>query len=153
MSSNGFSILIAEDDLDDRQFIRDAFEEAHINSSLSFVSDGEELLCYLLRKDQYVDARESPTPSLILLDLNMPRKDGREALAEIKANPSLRGIPIVVLTTSNAEEDIIQTYNLGVNSFITKPPDFRELVRIVAELEKYWFGTVELPSFKEATWS
>ncbi|MGZ3703112.1 MAG: response regulator, partial [Bdellovibrionota bacterium] len=115
------SILVADDDADDRLMIRDALTENRLANGLNFVTDGEELMDYLLRKGKYSDPTNSPRPGLILLDLNMPRKDGREALKEIKANPNLRGIPVVVLTTSKAEEDVYRTYNLGVNSFITKP--------------------------------
>ncbi|MGZ3706405.1 MAG: response regulator, partial [Bdellovibrionota bacterium] len=111
------SILVADDDADDRLMIRDALTENRLANGLNFVTDGEELMDYLLRKGKYSDPTNSPRPGLILLDLNMPRKDGREALKEIKANPNLRGIPVVVLTTSKAEEDVYRTYNLGVNSF------------------------------------
>ncbi|WP_409479875.1 response regulator [Pseudobdellovibrio sp. HCB154] len=129
-------LLIADDDLDDCKMIKEAFEESRLLNTLNFVHDGEQLLKYL---------SENPSPGLILLDLNMPKKDGREALQEIKNNPQLRHIPIVVLTTSQAEEDIFRTYNLGVNSFITKPVSFDGLVQIMRALGRYWFEIVELP--------
>lgn len=139
------TILIAEDDLDDQVLLRDALIESRLANDLRFVSDGEELLEYLQRRGPYADAAHSPRPGLILLDLNMPRKDGREALQEIKADPVLRQIPIVVLTTSKAEEDIFRTYDLGVSSFITKPVTFDSLVDLMKMLSRYWFEIVELP--------
>lgn len=128
---------------------RDALEESRLANDLRCVEDGEELLEYLFRRGKYSDPETSPRPGLILLDLNMPRKDGREALREIKAHESLRQIPIVVLTTSKAEEDIYRTYDLGVNSFITKPVSFEGLVEVMKVLNRYWFEIVELP--KEET--
>jgi CheY-like chemotaxis protein len=142
------TILLADDDPDDRQLTRDAFEENRLANSLDCVEDGEELLEYLHRRGKYSSLKDAPLPGLILLDLNMPRKDGREALKEIKAHPEFRRIPIVVLTTSKAEEDILRTYDLGVNSYITKPVTFKSLVEIVRVLGRYWFEVVELP--KEA---
>lgn len=136
------TILLAEDDPDDRLLVREAFEENHLLNSLEMVEDGEELMDYLRKCGDY---ETKPTPNLILLDLNMPRKNGMEALQEIKADANLRRIPIVVLTTSKAEEDIIRTYDLGVNSFIVKPVTFDSLVELVRELGKYWFQIVELP--------
>ena len=109
------------------------------------MEDGEELLEYLQRRGRYADLKDAPLPGLILLDLNMPRKDGREALKEIKADANLRRIPIVVLTTSKAEEDILRTYDLGVNSYITKPVTFKSLVELIKLLGRYWFEVVELP--------
>jgi CheY-like chemotaxis protein len=138
-------ILVADDDAEDRMLIQEAFEESRLVNRLSFVQDGEELMDFLLHRGKYADKEKYPTPGLILLDLNMPRKDGREAIVEIKADPRLRVIPIVVLTTSKAEEDILRTYNLGVNSFITKPVTFSSLVEIMRILGKYWFEIVELP--------
>ncbi|MBT3255342.1 MAG: response regulator [Deltaproteobacteria bacterium] len=138
-------ILMADDDPDDRLLTQDAFEECRLSNDLRFVEDGEELMDYLHHKGKYADVSVSPRPGLILLDLNMPRKDGREALGEIKADPELRSIPIVVLTTSNAETDILKSYDLGVNSFIVKPVTFEELVEVVKTLGKYWFQIVELP--------
>jgi CheY-like chemotaxis protein len=138
-------ILVADDDEEDRMLVREALEESRLANNLKFVEDGEELMTYLRNQGQYADKSRYPTPGLILLDLNMPRKDGREAVREIKADPNLRIIPIVVLTTSKAEEDIIKTYDLGVSSFITKPVTFSSLVEIMKVLGKYWFEIVELP--------
>lgn len=140
------TILVADDDADDRLMIRDALIENRLANDLRFVEDGEELMQYLRREGKYASVESSPRPGLILLDLNMPRKDGREALREIKSDAALRGIPVVVLTTSKAEEDIYRTYNLGVNSFVTKPVSFDSLVSITRELGRYWFEIVELPS-------
>jgi CheY-like chemotaxis protein len=139
------SILVADDDADDRMMIEDALRENRLANDLYFVEDGEELMDRLLHREKYSDASKYPRPGLILLDLNMPKKDGREALAEIKGNPGLRGIPVVVLTTSKAEEDVYRTYNLGVNSFITKSVTFDGLVTLTRELGRYWFEIVELP--------
>ena len=139
------TILLADDDPDDRQLTRDAFAENRLANVLNTVDDGEELLEYLQRRGRYADQRNEPLPGLILLDLNMPRKDGREALKEIKADANLRRIPIVVLTTSKAEEDILRTYDLGVNSYITKPVTFKSLVELIKLLGRYWFEVVELP--------
>lgn len=125
--------------------IKDALEESRLANDLHFVKDGEELMDYLFRRNAYVAMANAPRPGLILLDLNMPRKDGREALREIKSDTELRGIPVVVLTTSKAEEDIYRTYDLGVNSFITKPVAFDGLVELMKTLGKYWFQIVELP--------
>jgi CheY-like chemotaxis protein len=138
-------ILVADDDEDDRLMAREALEEARLANDLRFVEDGEELMDYLRHQGRYADPEGAPRPGLILLDLNMPRKDGREAIREIKADPELRQIPIVVLTTSKADEDIQRTYDLGVNSFITKPVSFGSLVDIMQTLGKYWFQIVELP--------
>jgi CheY-like chemotaxis protein len=125
---------------------REALEEARLANDLHFVEDGEELMEYLQRRGEYSQPGAGPRPGLILLDLNMPRKDGREALKEIKNDPELRRIPVVVLTTSKAEEDIYRTYDLGVNSFITKPVTFEGLVEVMKGLTNYWFEIVELPT-------
>ncbi|QHT67612.1 response regulator [Rhodocytophaga rosea] len=138
-------ILVADDDEEDRMLVKEALEESRLANNLQFVVDGEDLLSYLRNQGKYADKQRYPTPGLILLDLNMPRKDGREAVREIKADPHLRIIPIVVLTTSKAEEDVIKTYDLGVSSFITKPITFSALVDIMRTLGKYWFEIVELP--------
>jgi len=143
------TILMADDDEDDRLMTKDALEESRLHNELRFVEDGEELMDYLRRQGEYADAEKAPRPGLILLDLNMPRKDGREALKEIKADPELRRIPIIVLTTSKAEEDILRTYDLGVNSFITKPVSFQGLVEVMKSLALYWLEIVELPLEKE----
>lgn len=142
---NSIEILVADDDAEDRMLIRDALYESRLKNGLQFVEDGEELLDYLHNKGKFTDKEKFPRPGIILLDLNMPKKDGREALKEIKQDPKLRTIPIVVLTTSKAEEDILKTYNLGVSSFITKPVTFEGLVQVMRTLNKYWFEIVELP--------
>lgn len=139
------TILYADDDADDQLLIKEALEDARLLNDLRFVNDGEELMDYLLRRGDYADPAKSPRPGLILLDLNMPRKNGREALVEIKQNPNLRRIPIVVLTTSKAEEDIYRSYDLGVNSFISKPVNFSGMTAVMRALGTYWFQIVELP--------
>ncbi len=148
MKANGkpIIILMADDDSDDRMLVKDAFEESRLNNDLHFVEDGEQLIDYLYRRGNFAHLKGQPYPGLILLDLNMPKKDGREALAEIKSDPDLRRIPIVILTTSRAEEDILRTYDLGANSFITKPVTFESLVQVVQVLGNYWVEIVELPS-------
>jgi CheY-like chemotaxis protein len=138
-------ILLADDDPDDCVLAREALEESRLVNQLHIVGDGEELLAYLRHTEAYADPDSSPRPGLILLDLNMPRKDGREALREIKADAGLRSIPVVVLTTSSAEEDIYRTYDLGVSSFISKPVTFEGLVDVMKVLGRYWFEIVELP--------
>ncbi|MEW6657643.1 MAG: response regulator [Thermodesulfobacteriota bacterium] len=138
-------ILLAEDDEDDYLLIAEALEESRLANKVHWVKDGEELLDYLYRRGNYAQPGESPRPGIILLDLNMPRKDGREALKEIKSDPGLRKIPVIVLTTSKAEEDILRSYDLGVNSFIRKPVQFEAFVEIIKVLGKYWFEIVELP--------
>ncbi len=136
------TILMADDDKDDQLLTRDAFESARLTNDLRTVDDGVELLAYLRREGEYADA---PRPGLILLDLNMPRMDGREALEAIKADPDLRRIPIIVMTTSKAEEDLMRSYDLGAASFITKPVTFPELVKVVQSIGRYWFEIVEVP--------
>lgn len=138
-------ILMAEDDLDDQRLTKRAFKKAKLNNQLLFVNDGVELLEYLRREGAYADAREYPMPDIILLDLNMPRKDGRTALKEIREDDNLCHLPVVAMTTSKAEKDILQTYKLGVNSYITKPITFEELVEVVRELNTYWVQIVKLP--------
>lgn len=139
------TILMAEDDSDDQLLIKDAMAELHWEGDLRFVADGEELLDYLRHRGQYGQPASAPRPGLILLDLNMPRKDGREALQEIKADAKLRRIPVVVLTTSKAGTDIGRMYDLGASSFIAKPVYFDALVKVMGLLDQYWFHTVELP--------
>jgi two-component system response regulator len=139
------TILMADDDDDDRMMTKEAFEENRIANDLRFVVDGEELMDYLKRRGKYGDPDTSPRPGLILLDLNMPRKDGREALAEIKADPALKHIRVVIMTTSKAEEDIFRTYDLSAASYITKPVTFEGLVEVIKTLGKYWLEIVELP--------
>ena len=143
---NSINILLADDDAEDRMLARDALEENRLANNLDCVEDGEDLLDYLHRRGKYTELVEKPLPGLILLDLNMPKKDGREALQEIKADPDLKRIPVVVLTTSKAEEDVLKTYDLGVSGFITKPVSFDGLVETMKALAKYWFDIVELPS-------
>jgi CheY-like chemotaxis protein len=142
-------ILIADDDHEDREMIRDALKESRLLNELHFVNDGEELMNYLHQRQKYQDREKYPMPGLILLDLNMPKKDGREALKEIKNDPTLKLIPVVVLTTSQAEEDVFRSYNLGVNSFVTKPVTFDSLVSTMRDIGRYWFEIVELPASKE----
>jgi CheY-like chemotaxis protein len=139
-------ILMADDDPDDRLLTRKALAESRVLNDLHFVEDGEQLLDFLRQRGVFSDPVKSPRPGLILLDLNMPRKDGREALAEIKADPELRRIPVVVMTTSQAEEDIFRSYDLGASSFITKPVTFDRLVELMRTLGQYWIEFVELPS-------
>lgn len=139
------TILVADDDADDRLMIGEAFEEAMLKNPIAFVKDGVELLEYLRNENEYTDTSAYPTPGIILLDLNMPRMDGRTALEEIRNDPVLRRVPVVVLTTSQAEEDILRTYDLGVNSFITKPVTFDGLVQVVQVLNRYWIEIVALP--------
>lgn len=143
--SRSMVILYADDDADDQLLVKEALEESRIKNDLRLVSDGEELMDYLRRRGPYADPATSPRPGLILLDLNMPRKNGREALAEIKSDPELRRIPIVVLTTSKAEEDIYRSYDLGVNSFVSKPVTFAGMIEVMRALGRYWFEIVELP--------
>ncbi|HEY5219970.1 MAG TPA: response regulator [Gemmatimonadaceae bacterium] len=139
-------ILIADDDEDDRLLIKQALEESHLSNDVRYVEDGEELMDYLHRQGKYAgETGKAPRPGLILLDLNMPKKDGRECLREIKADEELCDIPIVVLSTSREEEDITRSYKLGVNSFITKPVTFTGLVEALKVLGRYWFELVELP--------
>jgi two-component system response regulator len=138
-------ILVAEDDADDRMMIKDAFEESRLGNPVDFVEDGVQLMDYLNRNGEFASLSDHPYPGFILLDLNMPRKDGRTALREIKASPILQRIPIVILTTSKAEEDIVRTYDLGVNSFICKPVTFDSLVEIVKTVGRYWIEIVALP--------
>jgi CheY-like chemotaxis protein len=144
-SSKGIVILLADDDPDDRDMTRRALEQNHLASELYAVSDGEELLDYLYHRARYAAPGLSPTPGLILLDLNMPKKDGREALAELKADPVLRRIPVVVMTTSKAEGDILKSYDLGSSSFISKPVTLSALTEVVRVMGQYWFQIVQLP--------
>lgn len=138
-------ILMADDDDDDFLLTQKALKESKLLNTLIRVKDGEELIDYLLMRGEY-DESNTKRPGVILLDLNMPRKDGREALKEIKSNPDLRDIPVVVFTTSKAEEDIYRSYKLGVNSFITKPVTFENLINVMQTLGRYWFEIVELPN-------
>lgn len=139
------SLIIAEDDEDDRMLTRKAFENNSLINRIIFVGNGEELMDYLYRHGIYADRSLYPWPDLILLDLNMPRKNGREALKEIKEDAELRRIPVIILTTSKEQEDIVRSYDLGVNSYITKPVTFEGLVRVLQEMSNYWFDIVQLP--------
>ncbi len=138
-------ILLADDDEDDCLLCQDAMEESRVRNDLRTVHDGVELLEYLRREGRFADPTESPRPGVILLDLNMPRKDGREALEEIKADPALRRIPVVVMTTSKEDEDILRSYDLGASGFVTKPVTFEGLVEVMRGLGRYWIEIVELP--------
>jgi CheY-like chemotaxis protein len=149
MERKKITILLADDDEDDRLLTEKALKASRLANDLHMVEDGEELMDYLYRRGPFSALADSPRPGLILLDLNMPKMDGREALREIKADASLRQIPVVVLTTSKAEEDIYRTYDLGANSFITKPVLFESLVRVMKDLGTYWFEIVELPQGAE----
>jgi two-component system, response regulator len=142
--------LMADDDPDDRLLIKEAFQESLVSNSIYFVEDGVELMDYLRTQNQFSDPADAPSPDLILLDLNMPRKDGREALAEIKSDPLLRYIPVVVLTTSKAEEDIMRSYDIGAASYITKPVTFDGLVEAIRGLGQYWVQIVRLPVKEKA---
>lgn len=144
--TSAVTILVADDDPDDRQMAEEAFAECRLPGLLRFVADGEALMDYLHRRGPYEDALKHPLPGLILLDLNMPRKDGREALQEIKAHPALRHIPVVVLSTSRSDEDVRRSYHDGGSSFITKPVSFTGLVAMMQVLGEYWLGIVRLPS-------
>jgi CheY-like chemotaxis protein len=143
--ARSITILMADDDPDDRLLAAEALREGRVPNDLRFVENGEELLDYLRRRGRWANPSDSPRPGLVLLDLNMPRMDGREALAEIKADPQLRRIPVVVLTTSRAEADVTRSYDLGANSFIAKPVTFGGLVDAMRTLGRYWMETVELP--------
>ena len=140
------TILMADDDEDDRLLTQDAFKESRVLNQLHCVEDGVELLQYLRSEGKYSDKTLYPTPSLILLDLNMPRMDGREALQHIKADPKLRSIPVVILTTSRQEEDMLKGYDLGAASYIAKPVNFEGLVKLMRAIGKYWVEFVELPN-------
>ena len=143
------TILMADDDDDDRELARSAIQDERLVDAMRFVVDGQDLLDYLRHEGPYAEAPgvpvDAPRPALILLDLNMPRKDGREALAEIRADDALCEIPVIVLTTSKAEEDVLRTYQLGANSYISKPVTLTRLVQVMQNLTKYWFEVVELP--------
>jgi CheY-like chemotaxis protein len=143
--NKSITILVADDDADDRLLIKDAFDENSVSNPVAFVNDGEELMDYLHRRGTYEHLGNAPLPGVILLDLNMPKKDGRTALKEIKADEALQRIPVVVLTTSKTDEDILRTYGLGVSSFITKPVTFEGLCDVVRALSHYWFEIVALP--------
>ena len=144
-SHRPFVILLADDDADDRQLTREALAENRLLNDVHEVPDGEALMDYLFHRGEYAELRTSPKPGLILLDLSMPKMDGREALAEIKRDSQLRQIPVIVMTTSSAEEDVCRSYDLGASSYVTKPVTFTRLVEVMRAIERYWFGIVELP--------
>lgn len=144
-SRRPITILMADDDAEDREFAREAFEASHLANDFRTVQDGRELLDYLNREGDYADPASSPRPGLILLDLKMPRLSGLEALERIKAQPGLARIPVVILTTSGADEDITRSYDLRASSFIRKPVTFDGLIEAIRSLEHYWFEIVELP--------
>ncbi len=139
-------ILMADDDEDDILLVRDAFDESKLLNELYTVFDGQELMDYLRRTGKYSSPDSAPRPDIILLDLNMPKKDGRQALNEIKTDPQLKDIPVIILTSSKAEADILRTYKLGANSFVTKPVTFESMCEIVKKLGEYWFQIVRLPN-------
>ena len=139
------TILIADDDPDDRILIQTAFETNNINYTFKYVENGEELIDYLHLQNKFSNKELNPRPNIIILDLNMPRKNGIEALKEIKTNPDLKKIPVIVLTTSNEEIDILESYNIGANSFICKPITFEELIQITSTIIDYWCNMVRLP--------
>ncbi|HEY9847058.1 MAG TPA: response regulator [Candidatus Caenarcaniphilales bacterium] len=143
------TILLADDDPDECLLTEEALKEDGEGVLLRCVQNGEELLDYLRYQGRYTDPASAPRPHLILLDLDMPLKDGREVLQEIKSDPALRRIPIVVMTNSTAEEDLLNTYNLGVNSFIPKPMSFNQMLEVIHTLGKYWFGVVKLPPMND----
>ena len=138
------TILMADDDPDDQILLQEALRENNIPNVVCFVENGEELLDFLNQRGKFEGSKCS-VPGLILLDLNMPKMDGRQALKLIKADPVLKKIPVVVLTTSKADSDILECYNLGVNSFVSKPVNFKDLVDVTREISNYWLGTVTLP--------
>ena len=144
MNKLPITILMADDDMDDQLLAQEALAESRMLNQLRCVNDGVELLAYLRGEGPY--ANNNPWPGLILLDLNMPRKDGREVLAELKADPQFRRIPVVILTTSKSEEDILRGYDLGASSYLTKPVTFSSLVELMQALGRYWFEVVELPA-------
>lgn len=144
-SGQAITILMADDDADDRLIFEEAVEEAHLVNHVEFAVDGLDLLDRLNCEGKYENLAKTSLPDLILLDLNMPRMDGREALERISANPALKGIPVVIMTTSDAEEDIVRTYNLGASGYITKPVTFEGLIETVQGFADYWVNIVKLP--------
>ena len=148
-ASRPITILMADDDEEDCELTRDALQDSRLANHMRFVGDGQELLDYLRHQGRYNGSDDAPRPGIILLDLNMPKLDGREALAEIKSDESLRRIPVVILTTSSDEADVLRSYNLGVNSFVTKPVTFEGLVEVMRTWSRYWLEIVELPDDRD----
>lgn len=142
VDASAVEILLVEDDPDDVQLTMEALKDSKIVNHVSAVGDGVEALSLLRREGKYAD---SPRPDIILLDLNMPKKDGREVLAEIKEDPHLKHIPVVILTTSHAEQDILKSYRLHANCYITKPVDLEQFNTVVKSIEHFWFAVVQLP--------
>lgn len=141
-------VLLVEDDPGDVLLTREAFEDNKVRNNLNVVGDGEEAMAYLRREGRYADA---PRPDLILLDLNLPRKDGREVLSEVKADPELRSIPVVVLTTSAADEDILRSYDLHANAYVTKPVDFERFIEVVRQIDDFFVTVVKLPGHRSGS--
>lgn len=140
---NAIDILVVEDNLGDARLIKEVLNEHKIFNSLFIVNDGVEAMNFLLKKEKY---KNSPKPDLIILDLNLPKKDGREVLAEIKENKDLKSIPVVIMTISQAESDILKSYNLHANCYITKPIDLDQFIKVVKSIEEFWFSIVKLPA-------
>ena len=149
-ASTAITILVADDDEEDRELTREALTRARLANNLHFVRDGEELMSYLHRRGPYAASGAAPRPGLVLLDIKMPKKDGFTCLREIRGDASLRQLPVVILTTSSAEEDIYRSYDLGVNSFVSKPVTLQGLVDAMVALGRYWFEIVELPGTPDA---
>ena len=145
IEKKSITILLAEDDAEDRELIIEAWRRDGLINDIRSVKDGEELLDYFRQKGAYSDPSSAPRPGLILLDLNMPKIDGRAALKVMKADPELKRIPVVVMTTSNAEEDVYRSYDVGANAYIVKPINFDSMVEIMKTLRRYWFDIVALP--------
>jgi len=143
LNAKSIDVLLVEDDPGDTLMIREAFQDNKVRNRLTCVTDGVQALELLRREGQYADA---PRPDLILLDLNLPRKDGREVLAEIKADDDLRAIPVVVLTTSQAEEDVLRSYELHANAYVTKPVDFERFIEVVRQIDNFFVTVVKLPN-------
>jgi len=144
-TDHAINIIVAEDDADDQDLLREAFKESKFLHNVQFVEDGEQLMQYLKREGKYSDRKKYPDPGIVLLDLNMPKKDGREALKEIKSHPNLKRIPVIILSTSRSQQDILGAYDLGVNCFVSKPSTFTSLLEVTDTLRRHWFEMVELP--------
>jgi CheY-like chemotaxis protein len=145
-AAGAITILYADDDPDDRDLMRDALDEIGLGGDLRFVEDGEEAMEYLRHEGRYADPRSAPEPSFLLLDLNMPRMDGREVLTAVRSDARLRTLPVIVLTTSDSEEAVRAAYDIGASSYVVKPPSFEKLVRVMRDLRHYWADVVTLPT-------